>query len=316
MLRPRQAESKPGTPALHQLRILKACAIQPRLRRRDREHNLARVLELTERALREFRPHLVVLPNYIFQTGRDTVPGPALNPLARLAVAHDCHMVGGVARITSPERGENSAFFITPQGEVSSWQSKLHLLSSEQRRLDPGLPGELRPILFAQTGCVLCNDIFYPEVARGLALEGAEVILVPSAVAGLGVKALEIICPARALENQVFIINANMIPEEASREHPALPFGASGIYSPFSDEMILARAGGEETVITALLDLESRDEMMATSESMAAEHGDRAQIRGFNMLSGRRPQLYGTITREVCPRQQCVNDPTSTELIE
>lgn len=205
------------------------------------------------------------------------------------------YIAGGSARLSKEGIGYNSGFLICPDGQIAAVQDKIHLIAMEKRRLTGGDRIALWDTPLARIGFVLCNDIFYPETARCIALQGAEIIFAPSIIGGTGVLGLETAARARAIENQVYLVNANGIPLEAKKQYPNLPMGRSGIYSPFLEKIDMVRAGTEESTIRCLLDMEDLEELKNANELSASDHMELAEGKSFNMLAGRRPELYSAI---------------------
>ena len=116
----------------------------------------------------------------------------------------------------------------------------------------------------------VCYDIEFPEVARALALAGAEAILVPTANMAPFHSVATRLVPARAEENTVFVAYANYVGCEAAFEY----CGLSCVAGP--DGADLARARTEETLLIADLDRERLD-------------AARSQL---TYLRDRRPGLY------------------------
>lgn len=100
-------------------------------------------------------------------------------------------------------------------------------------------------------GLRICYDLEFPELVRGLALAGADAVLVPTALPE-GPFANFIatsVVPVRAFENQLFIAYANHVGRDDSFGYA----GRSRIVGP--DGAALAAAGtGDETVIVADID--------------------------------------------------------------
>lgn len=95
-------------------------------------------------------------------------------------------------------------------------------------------------------GILICYDIEFPEPSRVLALDGAEIILVPSVWSIPAENRWRIQLPSRALDNTVFVIGVNNVGEGAC--------GACMMISPMGD--VLAEASGtEEEVLICNLDL-------------------------------------------------------------
>ena len=99
-------------------------------------------------------------------------------------------------------------------------------------------------------GLSICYDLRFPELYRTLATRGAEILLVPSAFTfPTGTAHYEILCRARAIENQCYVI----APDQAGTSpHGFADYGESMIIDPWG--RVLARAGEGEAVITAAVD--------------------------------------------------------------
>lgn len=130
-------------------------------------------------------------------------------------------------------------------------------------------------------GIVVCSEMWTPEIARIVALRGAEIILSP---AGGGFTSLtrnwQIINQARAIENVCYVgLTNNLWGDEQ---------GAAMITGP---EHPLAFAGRRE-LVTATLDLERLRWLRDNNDSMA-EPKSFDSIPG--LLRARRPELYGDL---------------------
>jgi predicted amidohydrolase len=97
----------------------------------------------------------------------------------------------------------NSAVLVGPDGLIGTYR-KTHLPREE---VEAGLtPGDSYPVFqtdFGKVGVMICWDVQFPEPARALAAQGAEVILLP--IWGGN----EILARARAIENHVFLISSS-----------------------------------------------------------------------------------------------------------
>lgn len=89
-------------------------------------------------------------------------------------------------------------------------------------------------------GVLICYDIEFPEPARLLAFDGAELILVPSVWSIPAKNRWDIQLPARALDNTVFIAGINNTGEGAC--------GSSKVISPLGEEIALASVNDEEII--------------------------------------------------------------------
>src|SRR5213594_3748353 len=100
-------------------------------------------------------------------------------------------------------------------------------------------------------GLSICYDLRFPELYRGLAARGAEILLVPSAFTfPTGAAHWEVLCRARAIENQCYVIAAD---QTGTSPNGVPDYGDSCIIDPWG--RVLARAGDCDGVVTATIDL-------------------------------------------------------------
>ncbi|WP_134704544.1 carbon-nitrogen hydrolase family protein [Ammoniphilus sp. YIM 78166] len=136
------------------------------------------------------------------------------------------------AIIGFPEReGDNiynSAAFISRQGEILGTYRKCHLFDQEKLYFSPG---EQAPVFEApegKFGIMITYDMEFPELARVLAIKGAQVILILSSNMIPYQPYQHIYLRARAIENHVFVATANKV----GLENDTLFFGESEIIHP------------------------------------------------------------------------------------
>jgi predicted amidohydrolase len=143
----------------------------------------------------------------------------------------------------------NSALLIDSTGNLVGNYRKIHLFGDQEKRLfQPGHQWLLHTIAGLKVGVLICYDIEFPEAVRTLALQGAELIAVPTAITHPYTSIPNLVIPTRALENQVFVAYVNRIGKELDLEY----FGLSRVIGP--DGSTLAVAGTEETLLTTELD--------------------------------------------------------------
>ena len=149
------------------------------------------------------------------------------------------------------------SFLLNPQGERKAYYDKIHLFDAdislsqdehrqyrESDRYSAGNNICVVPTSFAKIGLTVCYDLRFPELYRNLADQGAEIITVPSAfTANTGQAHWEVLLRARAIENQLFMIGANLV----DRDHPKRGlWGGSAIVDPWGtilDSVIGNQAG-------------------------------------------------------------------------
>ena len=165
---------------------------------------------------------LVVLPE-LFSTGyelnivgphvpelAEPVDGPTVRALQDAARAGGCYVVAGLA-LTHEMAGVayNSAVFIDRDGELQGTYDKQHLWALERFYFRAGFDCPVFDTDFGRVGVMICYDMGFPEVARMLALQGADLILCPSAWCEEDMDVWDVNVPARALENTAFVAAVN-----------------------------------------------------------------------------------------------------------
>jgi predicted amidohydrolase len=134
---------------------------------------------------------LVLLPElstsgYVFESADEAracagpADGPALNGWAEEAARGDAVVVGGFCELGEDGKLYNSAAVVDGNGIVAVYR-KIHLWDREKLFFEPG--SEPAPVIDTRVGRIgvcVCYDLNFPEVARGLALGGADIVAVPT----------------------------------------------------------------------------------------------------------------------------------------
>ncbi|MDE0144409.1 MAG: acyltransferase [Nitrospira sp.] len=183
----------------------------------------------------------------VFELSERVPDGPTTQACLELARRHRMHLVVGL-----PEQAGgqcyNSAIVVGPSGFLGSYR-KTHLFCEETLFFSPGDSGfRVWDIGPARIGVMICFDWYYPESARTLALQGAEILCHPS---NLVLPHCPDAMVTRSLENRVFSITANRIGLEARGGKLPLTFiGKSEVVSPAG--RILSRASADTPELTVV----------------------------------------------------------------
>jgi len=175
--------------------------------------------------------------------------GPTCARLARLCEETGRAIVFGIAE-RDGDRIYNSAALLLPGGGSLVYR-KAHLFDTETLVFDrAGASPSLAAAGGARVGLMICFDWRFPEVARLLALQGAEVLAHPSNLVHPHCQDAMI---TRALENRVYIATVNRFGEERVGDVAVRFSGRSQIVSP-QGERLIAMGPEEEGVRVATLD--------------------------------------------------------------
>lgn len=156
----------------------------------QRESNVARSVAFIEQAAAA-GAQLVVLPEltssgYVFSNREEAfsmaepVPdGPSVQAWMEAARRCHVHVVAGVAE-REGDRLFNAAVVLGPEGWLGTYR-KLHLWGDEHLFFEPGDKG--LPVFhtpWGRLGVAICYDGWFPEVYRLLAMQGADIVAVPT----------------------------------------------------------------------------------------------------------------------------------------
>jgi len=190
----------------------------------DIQANLAAIDRFAAQAARDGAA-LVAFPEYAtyekkkvdatFPQVAEPLDGPVCRELAAIARRHRIALVAGVVE-TSEEPGKayNTLVAFGPDGGRLASYQKIHLFDAqgfgESEFIKPG--ESLEPVVFehggVRFGLMTCYDLRFPELARSLADDGAQVLLVCSSwVPGEHKTEQQWLAlnAARAIENSVYV---------------------------------------------------------------------------------------------------------------
>lgn len=268
-------------------RTYEVAAVQTHPRFGDVEGNLERA----ERLVEGLTADLIVFPE-LFSTGyafrdRDELAslaepwpdGRAAAFLARVSGRTKGVVIGGFAE-RAGDRLFNAAG-VAVAGEPRLVYRKVHLFGFEAENFDAG-PGPF-PVLEhdgLRVGVMICFDWIYPEVARVLALDGADVIAHPS---NLVLPWCQRAMHTRALENGVYAVTTNRIGEEARPPRPTLGFTGGSLIVDALGETLASAPPDEEAILLAEVDV--------------ARARDKTLPSGNDRLAERRPATYQRLTQ-------------------
>lgn len=219
---------------------------------------------------------VICLPEH-WLPGRKPNLGVSLLNLQRVAKEYSVHIIPGAEFFEERGTVTVTSVVMGPDGEVGR-QSKTHLFGREKERATPGDSYSVSVCSGAKIGIAICHDLVYPEVARILALKGAEVIFAPARISRWGMEPWHLYLKARALENRIPIVSPNVVdlPRFSGGSRiVGLVASADGIVYT----KVLASAGVGEKVLLADLDLKGIEK------------------HRLQRLAARRPETYSELLR-------------------
>lgn len=218
-----------------------------------REHNFSRARALLSDFQLGQGVNFVMLPELFAIGFRHSdypevgpgMPGPTTDFLCELAENLGVYvMASGIE--AGKKRYYNTLALAGPTGKIRGSYRKIHPFQEEQDVFDGGDTITLFDCDGIKVGVQICYDLRFPEVSRRLALEGAELILIPAAFPDPRSEHWNVLIQARAIENQLYVAAANRIGWGFDKK---TYFGHSQVVDPWG--VLLTRKNSEERMVRA-----------------------------------------------------------------
>src|SRR5580692_4864720 len=221
-----------------------------------------------------------------YETTESVPDGPTVSLMRLLAKELGIAMVVPVYEVEQEGIFYNTAAVIDSSGNYLGKYRKTHI-----PHVAPGFwekfyfrPGNLGyPVFdlgFARVGVYICYDRHFPEGARALGLNGAEIVFNPSAtVAGLSQYLWKLEQPAHAVANGYFVAASNRVGTEAPWNIGRF-YGTSYVVDPRGNFLATASEDKDELIV-ATCDLELIEEVR----------------RVWQFFRDRRPETYGDLVK-------------------
>jgi N-carbamoylputrescine amidase len=225
----------------------------------------------------------------------EPIPGPTSERLAQAARETGAVIVASLFERRTAGVYHNTAVVFDADGSLAGLYRKMHIpddpLYFEKYYFTPGDVGfRAVPTRFGRVGVLVCWDQWFPEAARLTALQGAEVLLYPTAIGwhpdekeehGQAQReAWELVQRAHAIANGVYVAAVNRVGHEGEPDGGLEFWGSSFVCDPFG----------------ALLGQTSEDR-----EEVLVVPCDRRRIeevrRHWPFLRDRRVDAYGDLGR-------------------
>ncbi len=203
--------------------------------------------------------------------------GYTVGEMKKIAKKQHLNLIFGMAQ-KSGRNIFNSAVYVSQKGKVDVYQ-KVHLFDREKLFFTPGRSTRVVTDGKAKLGMMICFDWMFPEMARVLTLQGANILVHPAnLILPWGQNAMKV----RSIENGVFSVTANRVGIE-KRGTMSLSFtGESQIVSPRGEVLVSA---GDRSEVLKVIDIN-------------IEEADNKNINSANnLLSDRVPSIYAPIAK-------------------
>ncbi len=234
----------------------------------NKEDNIRKAEEMIREAAAN-DSDLVVLPemfncpyeNKYFPLYAEEYPGKTTFMLSKVAKELGIYIVGGSIPERDGETVYNTAYIFDKKGDLIGKHRKMHLFDidveggirfKESDSLGYGKEVTVVDTEYCHIGVAICYDMRFPELMRLMAIEGAEIIIVPAAFnMTTGPVHWELTARTRALDNQVYFVAASPARDMEASYHA---YGHSCVVDPWGK--VISQADEKEGIIYGEVDLD------------------------------------------------------------
>ena len=261
----------------------------------EKERNLDAALGLLGEAAQQSAQLLVLpecaIPGYMYDSAEEAlpyaeeIPGPTTEAFEQECARLGVHAITGLLE-RDGDALYNAAILVGPDGLIGSYR-KTHLpFLGVDRFVTPGDSLKVYDTAIGRIGLIICYDLRFPEVTRTLALHGADIVALPTNFQMAARLQCDVIAPARAAENRIYLLVANRVGKERWGEF----CGLSQIVDPYGTRL----AETDETTETLLV---------ADVELEKARDKDYVVPGEYELylFGHRRPEMYGALVEEQSP---------------
>ena len=177
----------------------------------------------------------------------EEIPGPLTDRVGKIAAKAKRWIVAGSINERSGDDVFNTAIAFSPEGDLVATYRKLFPWRPHETVRAGTRPAPVFDIPYVgRVGLMICYDGWFPEVARGLALQGAELIAQPTATTTPDREEEVVLARANAIVNQVYVFNPNMVST----------FGPGRSVGVDPEGRVLFEGGSGEELFTEVVDLD------------------------------------------------------------
>ncbi len=279
----------------------------------DRHRNLTQTLDMVRSAIA--RGARIICLQELYRTRyfpqtedadpdayAETIPGESTDAFAALAREHGVVIVVPLYERTSSGDYFNAVVVIDADGRLLPTYRKVHIpydpLFYEKTYFSPGGEYQVYDTRHARIAVLICYDQWFPEAARTVALQGADIIFYPTAIGwitgeenppeGDWHEAWETIQRSHAIANSVHVAAVNRVGREGD-----LAFWGSSFVCDCFGTVLVRGSDTDDEVLVAGIDL--------------SRNG--AVREGWGFFRNRRPDTYGLLTEACCTDESGLQTP-------
>ncbi len=260
----------------------------------ESEDNLVKMSDFVSKIASQQKVDLIVFPELAtsgYELGvrvtemAQRIPGPTVNLMAQRAAEFGVYIAFG---LVTKEKVEsvlyNSAVLVGPDGEMLGSYNKVHLKGEERMAFREGFRLPVIETEIGNIGLLLGWDLAFPEVARALALEGAELLAVLANWESEQMEEWRTYIRARAFENALYVAAANRVGEDVT-----LKFGG--------ESMIVGPRGKVYATLAEEKDPETKEPREGYSVARVDLDAVRKCREEHQTLQARQPTVYRAVVK-------------------
>jgi len=192
--------------------------------------------------------------------------GSIFAEISRLAQTVQMYIAYGYVETDDTGNLYNSLMLIAPNGKYLDNYRKIHLTPLEKNWFTPGSGLVVVDIDLGRIGLMICWDLAFPELARLLAVRGANLLLAPCAWEFPFDEPFQKFCMARVLDNTVYVAACNQVGSTSSFHF----FGRSSVHEPDGNIIEMA-TNHEQQIIVTTIDERRQHQLKQTFYTMMSE---------------------------------------------
>lgn len=190
------------------------------------EDNLVKMSDFISKIASQQKVDLILFPELVtsgyelgvkFTQVAQVIPGPTVNLISQRAQELGVHVgFGMVAKERVESIVYDAAVLVGPDGELIGEYYKTHLKGEERMAFREGYKLPVFETEFGLVGFMLGWDLAFPEVARSMVLDGAELLCTLANWEKDDIDEWKTLVKARAYENACFVAAANRVGEDVT----------------------------------------------------------------------------------------------------